>query len=152
LDELTVREHVEHGVSFRQLFVDDVALPNLLAERTGDERLRGLVPSWLDWSDTSAQGQAEAQYVRSRSEPSAQHTVLPILLCPDDFDFACTTVVVDVIADDATVTWQRFGLDTTGFTEGAALPHYIGGDVTWFDGVGPFVFTREHYTACRDGF
>ncbi|MDD5934013.1 MAG: hypothetical protein PUC65_00350 [Clostridiales bacterium] len=36
--------------------------------------------------------------------------ITPILSCPDDFDFSCIVIVVDVIKNEKVVVWKRIGV------------------------------------------
>jgi len=79
--------------------------------------------------------------------------VLPILLCPDDFDFFCSVIVVEVIDNGNTVIWNRFGSDITPFSSNETeLPPCIGKDVEWFPNVAPLVFDRNEYISCLKAF
>lgn len=40
---------------------------------------------------------------------SQNGAITPILSCPDDFDFSCTVVVVDVVRQGDSVIWKRIG-------------------------------------------
>ncbi len=37
-------------------------------------------------------------------------SIIPILLCPDDFDFSCVVIVVDIEKFEDKVIWKRIGL------------------------------------------
>lgn len=78
---------------------------------------------------------------------------MPILLCPDDFDFSCTVIVVEVVCIEDKVIWRKFGIDTTSFEiDEIALPKYIGKNVDWFANIGPFEFSRTEYLLCVTQF
>ena len=37
------------------------------------------------------------------------NAITPILSCPDDFDFSCIVIVVDILKQDDKVIWKRIG-------------------------------------------
>jgi hypothetical protein len=123
-------------------------LDTFLAARLHEPNLDGLVPAWLHWWGADVDSQAELEYVRSRTMPQGAASELPILLCPDDYDFACTCVIVEVLADNDVVRWQRFGLNETEFSPERLPPRYIGGPVAWFSEPLSLVFDRDEYMAC----
>lgn len=137
------------GTEFAHVFVDGERLDTFLAARLHEPNLDGLVPAWLPWWDADdVESQAEFEYVRSRTGIQRAATELPILLCPDDYEFACTCVIVEVVADDDVVRWRRFGLNETEFSPTRPPPRYIGDPVAWFSEPLSLVFDREEYLAC----
>ena len=67
----------------------------------------------MDWYDEDYQpSMKEKRYVWERTRLENSIEILPIMLCPDDFDFSCTTVVVEVIDQGDTVVleeiWDRY--------------------------------------------
>ena len=51
--------------------------------------------------------EGDAKFMRYVLSQNA--AITPILSCPDDFDFSCTVVVVDVVKQDDIVIWKRIG-------------------------------------------
>jgi len=127
------------------IFINGVRLDEILSKV--DETYLGLVPSLLDWYDDDFfPSKKEKQYVWNQLKLESGTKILPILLCPDDFDFSCTTIVVEVIDNNETVVWNRFGADITEHSaDETALPKYIGKKVKWFPNVKPYVFSRTEY-------
>ncbi|MFJ9867753.1 hypothetical protein [Streptomyces sp. NPDC101165] len=136
------------GAEFAHVFVNGQRLDTLLATRLHEPDLDGLVPAWLHWWGADVESQAGFDYVRSRTKLQGLTCELPILLCPDDYDFACTCVIVEVIAANDVVRWRRFGLNNTEFSPQRPLPRHIGEPVDWFSEPLSFVFDREEYIAC----
>jgi hypothetical protein len=134
------------------IFINGTRLDEILSKIEAD--FFGLVPSLLDWYDEGFPPSAkEKQYVWSQAKLEGGTRILPILLCPDDFDFSCTTIVVEVIDSGETVLWNRFGVDVTEFSsDEAELPKYIGKKVNWFPDVKPFVFSKSEYLKCIGSF
>lgn len=130
------------------IYVNGIRLDELLSE--ADKYCLGLVPSLLDWYDERLK---EKQYVWNQVKLENGTKILPIMLCPDDFDFACTTIVVEVIDDNETVIWNRFGVDITEFSvDELELPNYIGKEVEWFSNIKSFVFPKADYLECVKAF
>ena len=127
------------------IFVNGERLDLLLSAESGQD-LRDLVPFWLDLNGGDSDIDGVRDYVREHSRLAGGDHILPVLLCPDDFDFSCLTVVVEVSVDDEKVFWKRFGLDVT------EPPRYIGETIEWLDGPGPFVFDRGQYLDCLAAF
>lgn len=72
-------------------------------------------------------------------------TVVPILVCPDDADFSCTVLIVEVEFTDNTVKWCRFGFDQSPQNE-------IGSTVVWFKNSPTYEFNKIGYVEFRDDF
>jgi hypothetical protein len=73
------------------LLVDDEPLTVLLDRVAPGLDLSGLVPTLLGCDD-----RADARLVANRvTLRPGDAKVIPILMCPDDSDFGCTTVVVE---------------------------------------------------------
>jgi len=109
----------------------------------------GLIPSWLDYYNDDI----EKEYVWEQTKLDSIAKVLPIMLCPDDFDFSCAVVVVEVINEPGTVIWNRMGVDKTEFDPcESELPKYIGKTVEWFANIRPMVFNKDEYLLCVEKF
>ena len=128
---------------------------DIFLSKMNEDSYDGLVSSWLlDWYDNHfEESLEEKQYVLTQTMLENDTKVLPILLCPDDFDFSCTCVVVEVIDNGNTVTWNRFGFDITPFSANETeLPPYIGKEVKWFSDAAPLIFDRNEYISCIKSF
>ena len=135
------------------IFINGKRLDVILSESV-NENYMGLVSAWLDCYDEDYQpSMKEKQYVWERTRLENGIEILPIMLCPDDFDFSCTTVVVEVIDRGDTVVWNRFGLDITEFdVDEVELPKYIGKKVEWFSNISSFTFSKTDYMKCIGAF
>ena len=99
----------------------------LFLSKRVNEHFVGLVSSWiLDWYDDECEpSRKEKQYVIAQTRLENNTKNLPVLLCPDDFDFSCTCVVVEVINKGDTVVWNRFGFDVTPYSPSTTeIPSY----------------------------
>ncbi len=120
------------------ILLDDEPLDSLLARLAGNDEIEGLVTT-LDDCLSDLQ---ERSIVWDRVLPDDGATeVAPMLVCPDDLDFSCTVVVVQIARRADLVRWQRFGFDRTD----SPAPEAVGRDVDWLAGVGPFEFSLEGY-------
>lgn len=135
------------------IYIDNKRLDELLAQEVQADYL-GLIPAWLNFYDKAfAPSMMEKQYVWQQTQLSDQPVVLPILLCPDDFDFSCTVIVVEVICEQDKVIWRKFGVDITPFdADETQLPKCIGKKVNWIRNVGPFTFSKTEYLLCVSQF
>ena len=65
-----------------------------------------------------------------RFKPSVGQTVnAPILMCPDDVNFACIAVIAEIQNLGKSVIWKRFGFD-----QSEDIPDAIGTNVEWIGG------------------
>lgn len=141
------------NIEHLSIYIDDKRLDELLAEKVQEEYL-GLIPSWLNFYDNDNPASIkEKRYVWQQTQLFDKPVVLPILLCPDDFDFSCTVIVVEVVCVEDKVIWRKFGIDTTPFEiDEIALPKYIGKKVDWFENIGSFEFLKTEYLLCVSQF
>ena len=156
MDNITARNWLSiygGNVELLTIFINNERLDELLSKKSGKDFL-GLIPSWLNCYDEDfAPSKREKQYVWEQTKLEGGTKILPILLCPDDFDFSCTTVVVEVIDKTDAVVWNRFGVDMTDFSaDESELPKYIGKKVEWFSDIEPFVFSKAEYLDCIKAF
>jgi len=138
---------------FLCVFVNGERLDEYISKYVSDDYI-GLIPSWLDLYDEDYEpSREEKKYVWSQTELDEKRKILPILLCPDDFDFTCTAIVVEVINETDAVIWNRFGVDVSEFNPNAdGVFKYIGSAVEWFDDIGPHVFGKSAYVSCVEAF
>ncbi len=123
--------------------LDGEPLDSLLARLAKNHEIEGLVTTL----DDCLSDPKERPVVRERVLPTDGATaIVPILVCPDDLDFYCTVVVVQVTRIADRVRWERFGHDQTD----SPMPERVGGNVEWFEGVGPFAFGLEEYQRFLD--
>lgn len=156
MDRICVRKGLSPhmgNIEHLSIYVNQKRLDEYLAERISKEYL-GLIPAWLDYYDDSyAPSIREKEYVWEQIQLCYDTRVLPVLLCPDDFDFSCTVVIVEVIDKGEFVHWNRFGIDCTELEPGEDIfPQYIGKNQKWFDNIGPFVFKKSEYQQCIKSF
>lgn len=140
--------------------IDGKVLPNHLDEyitESADEYLKdlgsfmGLCPAWS--KELNNKGDVRFVWELIRRENT---TILPILLCPDDFDFSCIVIVVEVDKTKDFAYWGRVGYVThknadfeeekrSGILCVEAYPYYeTEGNVCWFRDLN-WCFARDEY-------
>ena len=129
-------------VSDRHLivFVDGRPFDELVAQ--SEASVAGLVPSLLGWFHNDEDGEVPWERILP---PIGCTSSAPILICPDDLDYCCSVVMVEVVAGADDIRWERVGLDAT--KKGA-----VGSCVRWLSGIGRFCFSRHDYERCLDAF
>lgn len=122
--------------------VDGVPLDELLDAARPDLQIAGLVSSLLGWFHDEADCLIPWQRILP---PVGCTGYAPIFICPDDLDFSCSVLMVEVVAEPDAVRWDRFGYDVT---------HHgvVGSTIRWEANLGPFRFSRTHYEACLAAF
>ena len=131
------------------IFINGIRLDKILSHAT-NENFDGLLPSWLDFYEDKSRG--EKEYVWEKTRNTGKNIIFPILLCPDDFDFSCTVIVVDTTHCIDKVVWNRFGINCAKFPIGKFIPQYIEKSIDWFPNIGPFYFDKKAYWDCVEAF
>lgn len=156
MDTITAKEALTpHMGETRHLciYINGQMLDEIVSQKEDGSYL-GLIPAWLNYYEEQyPPSKKEKEYVWRQAKLGEGKKTLPILLCPDDFDFSCTVIVVEAEQQGNTVVWHRFGADVTGYSTGeSTLPAYIGKKVEWFKGIGPYTFSKEEYLCCVGAF
>ena len=111
----------------------------------GQHLYKGLVPTLLDWLDN----QDEKRVVWTRILPAiGQTNIGPILMCPDDCNFLCTTVVAEIKRTEKTIEWTRLGTNASPTNKSVEK---MGQEVNWFPGL-HFSFDTNNYLDCIESF
>ena len=85
-----IKEHLS-------IYVNEERLDLLLSRNMNDDSYIGLILSWLDYYDDDFEPSLkEKHYVLKKTMLGNDTKILPILLCPDDFDFSCNRLNNDV--------------------------------------------------------
>lgn len=125
------------------IFVDDIPFDELVDAALPDGyNVAGSVSSLLGWFHDDE----DCKVPWDRILPECGCTgYAPILICPDDLDYDCGVVIVEVTADADHVRWDRVGMDVRRGGPVACC-------VRWFPGIGPFRFSRNDYERCLSAF
>lgn len=123
--------------------VDGKPLDHIVHEANPGANYLGLVPFFLSWLNKSDQ-----PVVWERVD--SWQSMLPVLMCPDDLDLWCTTIIADMQVFDDVVAWKRIGVDTTSSEDFTSEKR--GTTVAWFENVPAMVFDKEEYYACIEAF
>jgi hypothetical protein len=121
------------------IFVNGKSLDIILDQTYPEQDLYGLVPSvtWLF-------DEIEQKFAIDRFMAQAEGiTFVPLLICPDDGDFSCTTLIVEVEISGSLVYWRRMGIDYSDATQG------VGSNVKWLNPVIEFRFNKAEYDQLR---
>ncbi|WP_124033404.1 hypothetical protein [Herpetosiphon llansteffanensis] len=81
-------------------------------------------------------------------------TIVPFLMCPDDCDFSCTIIVVEVIASATTVSWQRVGyaVGETAYETLDEMPASRLNAIDWLETDTTWHFERTAYIKAIQAF
>lgn len=125
--------------SYPMIYVNGESLDTILDREYPGENLYGLVPAvtWL-WDDS----EQEISIDRFLNQTEAS-TFVPLLVCPDDADFTCTILIVEVENVGSEVFWRRIGIDAGDTKNG------VGITVKWLAPQIEFRFPRDEYDKFR---
>lgn len=130
---------------FMNIEIDGYWFDEKLDEIYPNRMYKGLIPTLLFAMEVDK----EKEVVWSRIEPNENsREICPILMCPDDCDFSCTLIVVEIENLIDKIRWNRIGIDKT--TEYEAIK--VGTNVGWFDKIGPFEFLESEYKVMIEQF
>ncbi|MBB3696682.1 hypothetical protein KMW28_23400 [Flammeovirga yaeyamensis] len=128
----------ENYDDFLNYQIDGYWLDEKLEELYPGNMYQGTVPTLL----FALEAEEEREVVWNRIFPKVgKITVCPILMCPDDLDFSCTLIDVEIENTGKTIKWNKMGIDNTEAVE----VEKIGSKVGWFDKVKPLEFKLEEY-------
>ena len=100
--------------------------------------VEGLVSAFLGWFHDEEDSEIPWQ----RILPDVGCTGdAPLLICPDDLDFICTTVMAEVVAEPDVIRWDRLGYN-------ASPQGNVGSWIRWESNWGPYRFSRAEYEEC----
>lgn len=113
LNKISAKEIELFGGKSLAVHIDDIPMGELLSRFTGNNLYKDLCCAWLlnDLEVTSFR-RGESRYIWTLLREK-RNCNIPILICPDDMDFWCTVIVVQVKFLESKVIWNRFG----SFTE-----------------------------------
>ncbi|MDC8004827.1 hypothetical protein POV27_12255 [Aureisphaera galaxeae] len=130
------------------MMIDGVQLNKIAETIDYHGHLKGLVSTLLNgWLYNK--NEEEVVWERIDLRPN-EIKIVPILMCPDDCDFSCTVVVVEMKLDGDTVKWNKLGIDET--LTRADNPKTVGRNIKWFQNIGPFEFRKDDFYHCINTF
>lgn len=128
-------EIYEDFINFR---IDDYWLDEKIDELYPGQNYKGLIPTL----DFGLFNKKERQIVWDNIFPKKGEVIIcPILMCPDDNDFSCTLIVVEIENYGDFVQWKRIGLDETR----NRYEDRFGRTVQWFDKFSALNFEIKDY-------
>lgn len=117
------------------LAINEVPIELWLAQHLDhpDLKVHGLSLMWLIDEDEDA-------LANRRIIPAANgtSTLVPLLVCSDDMDFACSTLMSEQVIEGDVVRWQRFGRSETGGLE-------VGASTCWYPDSKPVTFALADF-------
>ncbi|XSG77324.1 hypothetical protein ACP8Y2_09985 [Herpetosiphon llansteffanensis] len=127
------------------LMIDGQPLDQVLALHCQKPAIKEHVPTLLHgWLEHQAEQQLVWERVLALEETP---TIVPFLMCPDDCDFSCTIIVIEVIASATTVSWQRVGyaVGETPYETLDEMPASRLNAIDWLDNDTTWHFDRTAY-------
>lgn len=119
------------------IFIDNRPIDELISLKTNDKNLLGLVPTLLDWLDNDY----EKKIIKENILNMDKTNNVPICMCPDDCDFDCTLLIVEIENREDRVIWKRFG---TNVFDNLVFP-YDPLKINWFSENIRFEFDKDQY-------
>lgn len=126
-------------VPYYDIYIDGITIDDFLDERNPMKNLKGLVPTTSGWF----LDEKDEEIVWERILPVENgKTLCPILICPDDQDYYCTTIVVEIENKLGKIFWNRFG-----FNKKYEFRNYdtIGKEVDWLKNTEVLEFDKDEY-------
>ena len=128
-----------YDIPYDEIYIDDVSLDELIEKIMPNNQIRGLVPATSGWFED----EKDEEIVWERIIPSeGMKSICPILICPDDQDYYCTTIVVEIENTKDRIFWNRFGYNKKYEFRKYAT---IGIEVDWFLGFERMEFDYSEY-------
>ncbi|NVJ60083.1 MAG: hypothetical protein HWE27_06830 [Gammaproteobacteria bacterium] len=142
MDKIEIKEYKSKyfDEEYSMIFINGSSLDLILDSNYPEENLYGLVPSatWL-WDESEKSLSIE----RLMNDLEAS-TFVPMLVCPDDADFSCTVLIIEVEIKGQRVNWKRMGIDVGEFNKG------VGVTVRWLEPNISFTFEKSKYDDFRE--
>jgi len=111
MNKIAIKNHfVPSGYEMEVFFIDDVPLYEYITKWTGlkpelsQSIADDLAICWTDEYDF----EGDARFMRFVL--GKERAIIPILSCPEDFDFSCTVIVADIEKQRDKVLWKRIGI------------------------------------------
>lgn len=125
--------------------IDGYWLDEKLDEVYPNKMYKGLIPTLVYWMER----EDEKAVVWKRILPDENETTIcPILMCPDDNDFSCTLIVVEIINYGDSIQWKKMGINNSKEWEAEK----VGSEVEWFDKIPALNFLKQEYLAMLETF
>lgn len=142
-----VLDKSDHDIydDFLNIQIDGFWLDEKLDQLYPKRMYKGLIPTLL----FPLESEQENEVVWHRILPSKNSKeICPILMCPDDCDFSCTLIVVEIIRKNDLIVWNRMGIDRT--LEYEAIK--VGSKVEWLDKFKTLRFDLAEYQTMIERF
>jgi hypothetical protein len=134
-------DYAIYDIPFNDIMIDGVFLDKLLDDIFPGKNIKELVPPFSGWLiNKNDEEILWKRIIPKNNEP----TILPILICPDDQDYSCSTLVAKVKKENNSIYWQKFGFDKSSAEFNK--PENIGLKVEWFEDKITFEFNYNEYS------
>ncbi len=148
MNSITIKENKSiypiYDKPYLDIEIDGVFLDEFLDQRYPEKEIIGLVPPFSGW----LLDRKDEVILWDRILPSiGEIAILPLLICPDDQDYDCLTVVTKVCRNEDTVIWENFGFDNS---YECMKPELIGTNVDWFQKKKRILFPLDEYKRAID--
>jgi len=113
-------------IPYNDIVIDNLSIDELFDLLLPNNSIKGLVPTVSGWFID----EKDEEIVWQRILPNiGEKTICPILICPDDQDYFCTTIVVEIENNENKIRWNRIGVNKK-----YEFRNYesIGSEVDWF--------------------
>ncbi|HEY1100465.1 MAG TPA: hypothetical protein VGF99_16110 [Myxococcota bacterium] len=134
----TIEKRDPGAPAWPTIFVDGEPIATVVGRLAADEDIATLVVTLQPVVETCLTDDDAAHIRATLLPPVGVTSIAPLLMCPDDLDLFCTVVDVEVVVDDTSVIWRRFGVRA-------------GEGHTWWAST-PLVFERDAYRRCLAAF
>ncbi|HYG17016.1 MAG TPA: hypothetical protein VEC12_14760 [Bacteroidia bacterium] len=128
------------------IVINDELLDVIIDEEYPEENFLGLIPTLLPV--IPSREEQDLVWERFKPEPGKPKMV-PVLMCPEDLDLSCTTLIIKVIDFGEYIIWEKFGMDISGAN---GYPQSLGSRVEWLKKIKPMYFKKEQYMEMLEAF
>lgn len=120
------KDKFKKGQDCPNIKVNGLNLSEFLSQYFNDEHTFNLLIPTIQGMDNLEEERVSIE----RFKPAEGQSVnSPVLMCPDDVDFACISIIVEIQNVQSSIIWKRFGID-----QSEDIPESIGTDVKWLGG------------------
>ena len=130
----------ENYVNHMNIQIDGFFLDALLDQCMPSQMIKGLIPTLC----FKMERDVENEIVWNRILPKRREKkICPILMCPDDLDFSCILITVEIEYTGLTYTWKNFALDRT--KDVYRNPESVGRNLKFIPGASSYEFRMQEY-------
>ena len=137
----------DNYVDYLNIQIDGNFLDEVLDQCMPDQMIKGLIPTLCFRMERDS----ENEIVWNRILPKlGEKRICPILMCPDDLDFSCTLITVEIEYTGLSYTWKNFAFDRT--KDVYQNPETVGRNLEFIPGTGSYEFGTQEYNEFVQSF